>query len=32
MNKKIENFTITLDDIGISEFPTWNALEYRHIK
>ena len=25
MNKKIENFTITLDDIGISEFPTWNA-------
>jgi hypothetical protein len=25
MNKKIKDFTITLDDLGITELPTWNA-------
>jgi len=25
MTKKITNFTITLEDLGITEFPTWNA-------
>ncbi|MDC0184279.1 VCBS repeat-containing protein [Rhodobiaceae bacterium] len=25
MNKKIKDFSITLGDLGITEFPTWNA-------
>ena len=25
MTKKITNFTISLEDLGITEFPTWNA-------